>query len=342
MEGRAWRDRRAIPCDFKHREGATNMNSASFKGGIIARRPAAMVVLALGLAAAGLAATNGFAGPKPQPPQPQPLDKPVDPTELPGAVKVEIDRLQEQARGRREIFERAANQGVKRPLYRFRVGDEIFVGIPGLDGAATNAECLVRLDGTISLGPFGDVSVVGLNRAEAKEKIIEHLRNHLLDHQLDLVRADESGKAIAVPWAESQSVYVDESPTLRSMTAAEFALAARGPETVRIVSATNVMDEWLKKTASVPFKNPTPLKEVLDFLCGSSKNPDGSRAIKSYLDPNALELARIDQNAKAQLELKTTNREALQLIVAQLGLVAEIRGDLIRVTHPELVGIEAR
>ncbi|MFM7315383.1 MAG: polysaccharide biosynthesis/export family protein, partial [bacterium] len=84
---------------------------------------------------------------------------------------------------------------------------EVLVALPG---RPIFGERLVRPDGTISLGFYGDVYVAGLTINEAKEKIIAHLRKYLMDEPLGLINEDEeTGEFIAVPPAESNRVIVD-------------------------------------------------------------------------------------------------------------------------------------
>jgi protein involved in polysaccharide export with SLBB domain len=61
---------------------------------------------------------------------------------------------------------------------------EVLEGLPGLP---ITGERLVRRDGTISLGFYGDVHVRGLTTQQAKVKIIHHLQNHLNDEVLGLL-----------------------------------------------------------------------------------------------------------------------------------------------------------
>ncbi|GIW87567.1 MAG: hypothetical protein KatS3mg108_1891 [Isosphaeraceae bacterium] len=76
-------------------------------------------------------------------------------------------------------------------------------------GRPITGERLVRPDGTITLGYYGDVYVNGLTLKEVKEKIIIHLRQFLTDEALGLIALDRDGNPIQVPPAESDRVFVD-------------------------------------------------------------------------------------------------------------------------------------
>ena len=60
--------------------------------------------------------------------------------------------------------------------------------LEGLPGQPITGEHLVRPDGTISLGFYGDVHVRGLTPTQAKVKIILHLREFLIDETLGIVK----------------------------------------------------------------------------------------------------------------------------------------------------------
>jgi RNA polymerase sigma factor (sigma-70 family) len=90
--------------------------------------------------------------------------------------------------------------------------------LEALPGRPISGERLVRPDGTISLGFYGDVEVAGLTTAEAKEKIVNHLKKSLNDESLGLVaedptsgepRKDENGKTIRIDPRDTDRVFVD-------------------------------------------------------------------------------------------------------------------------------------
>lgn len=67
--------------------------------------------------------------------------------------------------------------------------------LEALPGRPISGERLVRPDGKISLGFYGDVEVAGLTVPQAKEKIVQHLRKYLNDEVLGLVEMNpETGE----------------------------------------------------------------------------------------------------------------------------------------------------
>ena len=64
--------------------------------------------------------------------------------------------------------------------------------LDALPGRPISGERLVRPDGKISLGFYGDVYVAGLTVPEVKEKVVRHLQKYLSDDGLGLVEIDES------------------------------------------------------------------------------------------------------------------------------------------------------
>jgi len=91
--------------------------------------------------------------------------------------------------------------------------------LDALPGRPISGERLVRPDGTISLGFYGDVQVGGLTLPEVKTKIVRHLQKYLEDWALDLVEIDpdtgnpkvdpSTGKPMMLDPKDSDTVFVD-------------------------------------------------------------------------------------------------------------------------------------
>lgn len=64
--------------------------------------------------------------------------------------------------------------------------------VEALPGRSISGERLVRPDGKISLGFYGDVYVAGLTLRAAKAQIVEHLSNYLTDEVLGLLERDHA------------------------------------------------------------------------------------------------------------------------------------------------------
>jgi len=79
--------------------------------------------------------------------------------------------------------------------------------LEALEGRPISGERLVRPDGKITLGFYGEVYVAGLTLSEVKEKIVLHLKEYLSDQVLGLVADD--GKEIAA--RDTSRVFVDVS-----------------------------------------------------------------------------------------------------------------------------------
>ncbi len=62
--------------------------------------------------------------------------------------------------------------------------------LEALPGRPISGERLVRPDGKISLGFYGEIHVAGLTPLEIKEKVVEHLRRFLNDESLGLIEYD--------------------------------------------------------------------------------------------------------------------------------------------------------
>ncbi len=96
------------------------------------------------------------------------------------------------------------------PEYVVAPPDLLIVDVlEALPGRPITGERLVRPDGTITLGFYGDVYVNGLTIREVKEKIIIHLRKYLSDEALGLLGVGPEGRSITIKPAESDRVFVD-------------------------------------------------------------------------------------------------------------------------------------
>jgi polysaccharide biosynthesis/export protein len=83
--------------------------------------------------------------------------------------------------------------------------------LEALPGRPITGERVVRPDGSISLGFYGDLQVAGLNRDQIKVKILEHLRKYIQDEVLGLVSEQADGSIKTIPPVESNRIFVDES-----------------------------------------------------------------------------------------------------------------------------------
>ena len=100
---------------------------------------------------------------------------------------------------------------VSMPDYIIEPPDLIIIEVlEALPGRPLGGEHLVRPDGRVSLGFYGEVYVTGLTIAEAKEKIVLHLREHLTDQALGLITYDvRENKYKDVDPAKTPRVFVD-------------------------------------------------------------------------------------------------------------------------------------
>jgi polysaccharide export outer membrane protein len=78
-----------------------------------------------------------------------------------------------------------------------------------LPGRPLKGEYLVRSDGMITLGFYGDLYVRGLTLAQIKHKLVVHLRRFLDDEKLGLVAQDGKGEWQDVKPQDSDKVLVD-------------------------------------------------------------------------------------------------------------------------------------
>jgi polysaccharide export outer membrane protein len=100
---------------------------------------------------------------------------------------------------------------VSMPDYVIEPPDLVDVEVlEALPGRAIFGERLVRPDGKVSLGYYGDVYIAGLTIEEAKEKIVLHLRKFLPDDVLGLWEGDQAtGQTREVKPRDTDRVFVD-------------------------------------------------------------------------------------------------------------------------------------
>ncbi len=109
----------------------------------------------------------------------------------------------------------AETQARKRPGKPGAVqpGDRVVVEVlEALPGRPVSGERVVRDDGTLSLGFYGEIPVAGLTPREIKVKVVEHMKNFLTDESLGLVEQDDAGNKRNVAPADSDRVYADLVP----------------------------------------------------------------------------------------------------------------------------------
>jgi polysaccharide biosynthesis/export protein len=97
------------------------------------------------------------------------------------------------------------------PTYVVEPPDFLMVEVlEALPGRPISGVRLVRPDGTITLGFYGDVYVAGLTLPEVKEKIVLHLRKYVNDEVLGLVAGDpNTQEQVPVSPRDSDRVFVD-------------------------------------------------------------------------------------------------------------------------------------
>ena len=148
---------------------------------------------------------------------------PADPAApLPAANSKDVVLLDEDGDGQPEslgnippgYFDLPASKlgtpGAPQPV---RVGQTLRIGVlEALPGRPLHGDDrTVRTDGTISLGYYGDLYVLGLNRDQIKLKVIEKLRTYLSDNVLGLT-GYKFGNRVIIPPVESNRVFIDDQP----------------------------------------------------------------------------------------------------------------------------------
>ena len=218
-----------------------------------------------------------------------------------GLAIVTAHRLPAEDEPARSATRPAAAPFPIQPAATANPGDQLVIEVlEALPGRPISGSRLVRPDGTISLGFYGDLDVAGLTRQQIKVKLIEHLSKYLSDEVLGLVEQDKDGKLVKVAPADLNRVFVDDS-----------LIYERGPHA-----------PVARLEAPAPIKpGDRLLIEVLEALPGRPISgeryvrPDGTISLGFYGDLDVAGLTRRQIKAKVVEHLrKYLNDEVLGLI----------------------------
>ncbi len=141
-----------------------------------------------------------------------PADEPAPPDEAPAP--------QRPSRPAPPLPSRTAPARIQpRPEYIVEPPDMLIVEVlEALPGRPISGERLVRPDGRISLGFYGEVPVAGLTLPQIKERLVLHLRKWLsdeilgllqIDEETNLVKRDSNGRIVVKDPRENDRVFVD-------------------------------------------------------------------------------------------------------------------------------------
>jgi protein involved in polysaccharide export with SLBB domain len=174
--------------------------------------------------------------------------------------------------------------------------------LEALPGRPISGERLVRPDGSISLGFYGDIQVAGLTIPEIKEKIVLHLRKYLEDEVLGLVVVDpETGEPMIDPETNK--------PKLTDPRATDRVFVD--------VTAYNSKNYYVEGDVNYPGRLPITGNEtvldVLHFAGGLLPSADQAkiRLIRSYPKGAPVEVLPIDY---AEITMGTDSSTNYQLL----------------------------
>lgn len=157
--------------------------------------------------------------------------------------------------------------------------------LEALPGRPISGERLVRPDGSISLGFYGDVQVGGLTLPEIKEKIVRHLQKYLTDETLGLAIIDpESGE-----------------PRIDPATRKPMVKDAKDTDCVFVdVTAYNSQNYYVQgdvyTPGRLPFTGNETVLDVINFAGGLLPSADRSKVklIRSYPKGSPIQVLPID------------------------------------------------
>jgi polysaccharide biosynthesis/export protein len=170
-----------------------------------------------------------------------------------------------------------------------------------LPGRPISGERLVRPDGTISLGFYGDVHVAGLTLPEVKEKIVLHLRRYLTDEVLGLA----DGEGPEIPFIDDAT----KDPRLRDPKMSDRVFVD--------LTAYNSGAYYVEGEVSIPGKLPytgnDTVLDVIDYAGGLLPSADRSRIrlIRSFPKGSPVEVLPVDYDEVVMGTDSSTNYQFL-------------------------------
>jgi polysaccharide biosynthesis/export protein len=183
--------------------------------------------------------------------------------------------------------------------------------LEALPGRPISGERLVRPDGTISLGFYGDVHVAGLTLPEVKEKIVLHMRRYLTDEVLGL--ADGDGPEI--PYIDDET----KDPRLRDpkMTDRVFV------DLTAYNSCNYYVEGDVLIPGTLPYTGNATVLDVIHFAGGVLPSADHSkiRLIRSFPKGSPVEVLPINYDEVVMGTDSSTNYQILpndRLVVPRL------------------------
>ena len=166
-----------------------------------------------------------------------------------------------------------------KPTPKIKPGDRLLIEVlEALPGRPISGERIVRPDGTVSLGFYGDILVAGLDRNEIKVAVINHLRRFLRDEVLGLTVVDPNGKEFAVPAVESNRVFVDDSSNDDPGVAIETRVSQRLDRILASVEARGgKADPAMLERLNAQDQKLAEIEQKLDRLLKAIEKSDGGK-----------------------------------------------------------------
>ncbi len=172
------------------------------------------------------------------------------------------------------------------PAHTIEPPDLVLVEVlEGLPGRPISGERLVRPDGTISLGFYGEVHVAGLTLLEAKEKIVRHLRKSISDELLGLTEIDPETGEPAIDPKTKKLKRIDPKDTDRVFV-----------DVTAYNSKNYYVEGEVWYPGRLPFTGRESVLDVLHFVGGPAPAADrsGIRLIRSFPAGSPVQVLPID------------------------------------------------
>jgi RNA polymerase sigma factor (sigma-70 family) len=214
-------------------------------------------------------------------------------------------------------------------------GVPIYVEPEGLKEAGATIDSPVTFDGTkVPLKVALDTALRPLRLGATIQGGLLVVRSRQEITLIELRALNEALRQKAIPPGTTANEGISPSAWLKRMHSHGIVYSANNPDEAdpEDEAKTRAVLDALKKRVPMPFKNETPLEEVIAYIKEQTKSQELPDGIPVYVDPVGLNEAEKTMASPITLELKgVALRESLRLLLKQLGLVYTVKDGLLSI-----------
>jgi hypothetical protein len=215
-------------------------------------------------------------------------------------------------------------------------GMPIYVEPEGLKDAGATIDSPVTFDGTkVPLKVALDAALRPLRLGATIQDGLLVVTSRQEVTLIEIRALNEALRQQAIPPGTAANEGMSPAAWLKRMRGHAVVFSANDPDEVdpEDEAKTRAVLDALKKRVPMPFKNETPLEDVLVYIEEQTKSPELPDGIPIYVDPVGLNEAEKTMTSPITLELKRAAlRDSLRLLLKQLGLLYTVKNGLLSIT----------